>query len=417
MSVKVSAVLVLLTSLIAPTVWSADVAVAPGVDTLSDAIAAAGDGDTLILQTGTYSGTVVVNKSLTIRANTNNADALVSGSFTIAGAGISVVVQGLDFSTEINVDQAADVKILQNTLLNGANINLTDYKTSEGDGTLAVIGNHLTQNGDIAAIYSNDAYIAGNVLDLGYINSKVSVWIVGNSVVGYGGTNPVPPIEVKPNTGIVQIIGNRVIMNGIGDHRGIDVLASYALIAGNIVTVNHGIDHNEAVDAIHAGGVTVSTIINNIVHRGTVSANLNTSYGIWGSGRILGNIVFNLSNSGFIAISGFGSVEILDNLCYNNKNNRCGSSPVTSHPQFENDLHLAANSPAIDAGPIDFAFSDLDRTRNDIGAYGGPWNIEQYDAQRDPNNFGPYVYPLFKADSAFTDGSIEVRALGVARLR
>jgi hypothetical protein len=302
--------------------------------------------------------------------------------------------------------------------LNGANINVTDYKTSEGDGSLAVIGNHLTQNGDIATIFSNDAYIAGNVLDLGYINSRVSVWIVGISVVGYGGTNPVPPIEVKPNTGIVQIIGNRVIMNGIGDHRGIDVLASFALIAGNIVTVNHGSDFNEAVHGIHAGGTTVSTIINNTVFRGSVvNVSFSISYGIWGSGRILGNIVFNLSYSGFIAIGGFGSVEILDNLCYNNHSNNCGSSAITSHPQFENDLHLAANSPAINEGPADFAFSDLDLTRNDIGAYGGPWNIEQYDAQRDPNNFGPYVFPLFKADSAFTDGSIEVRALGVARLR
>ena len=74
-------------------------------------------------------------------------------------------------------------------------------------------------------------------------------------------------------------------------------------------------------------------------------------------------------------------------------------------------------SPAINAGPDDFAFADLDRSRNDIGAYGGPWNIEQYDLQRDPLNYAPYVFPLFKANSAFSDGSIEVRALGVARLR
>jgi hypothetical protein len=61
--------------------------------------------------------------------------------------------------------------------------------------------------------------------------------------------------------------------------------------------------------------------------------------------------------------------------------------------------------------------ADLDRTRNDIGAYGGPWSIGQYDAQRDPSYFGPYVYPLFNANASFVNGQMQIRAIGVARLR
>lgn len=70
-----------------------------------------------------------------------------------------------------------------------------------------------------------------------------------------------------------------------------------------------------------------------------------------------------------------------------------------------------------DAGPPDYGLADLDRSRNDIGAQGGPWSIGQYDAQRQPSSLAPFVYPLFKADSSIFDGNLEVQALGVARLR
>ncbi|HPE70972.1 MAG TPA: hypothetical protein PK018_02210, partial [Candidatus Competibacter sp.] len=255
----------------------------------------------------------------------------------------------------------------------------------------------------------------------GLLIAKVPVWIIGNQVRGLAGTNQLPPILASSGTGTVQIIGNRVAMgNGGGDHEGIDVDASYALIAGNIIQVNH--DNSASgydVYGIRASSSTYAIVVNNIIHNGYVSANVNSaSAGIYASGRILGNIVLNLSRSYFGAIRGLGIVEITNNLCYGNYNNAsCGSSAITTDPLLDTDLKPTAGSPAINAGPDDFAFADLDRSRNDIGAYGGPWNIEQYDLQRDPLNYAPYVFPLFKANSAFSDGSIEVRALGVARLR
>ena len=416
----------LIGSLAAGSAWSADVDVAPGVDTLKGAIAAAASGDTLVLVTGTYacsdpaSNPFLVDKSLTIRANTNDAEAMVGCTLTIAGAGISVVVQGLDFSANINVDQGGDVKLLQNTFYNGADIDVTDYKTTEGDGSLTVVGNHLTQGGLINHVYSNDAYIAANILDQGQIGARVPVWIVGNSVVGLGGSSPVPPIEALAGTGSVQIIANRVYMGGAAHHEGIDVSASHALIAGNIIQWNHssGVASSN-VYGIRSGTNTYAVVANNVLYAGSQRYFTGSAaYGISASGRITGNLIRDLSSGGYHPIQGLGSVEIVNNLCFNNANNTdCGSSAVLADPALDADLKPTADSPAINAGPEDYALADLDRTRNDIGAYGGPWSIEQYDRQRDPLNYAPYVFPLFKANSAFSDGSIEVRALGVARLR
>jgi len=112
--------------------------------------------------------------------------------------------------------------------------------------------------------------------------------------------------------------------------------------------------------------------------------------------------------------------KVTHNLCFNNRY-YCpeGSGNLNGvDPQFIDlvDYKLAPTSPAIDAGPPDQGLADLDRTRNDMGAHGGPWAIGQYDAQRDPDSLAPFVYPLFKADSSIFDGNLEIEALGGARL-
>ena len=418
-----------LCSLSATPALSAETEVSPGVGTLTAAIAAASAGDTLVLGPGDYIGNVLIDKSLTLRGTNSEAVIMLSGgTFVVEGTGAEVVIQGLDIAMDLDVNAAADVKILENTFYTNANIDPRDYKTTDGDGGLWIIGNHLNDGSAIFNIYSHDAYVAGNTLDKGYIYANVPVWIVGNFV---NGSSNVPVISVNiSGTGSTRIIGNRVLVNhtsgaGTSVHRtvyGIYANAASALIAGNIVEITrtfnypsyqpNGYEYTHGV--YNANGT--AKIYNNIVD-GHSSTHATRGYGIRTTvpGDVSGNVVIDMASGG-VAIGGSGAH---DNLCFNNSDNTCGSDAITEDPNFANTstYALTADSPAIDAGPTSPFLSDLDRTRNDIGAYGGPWSIGQYDAQRDPLYLAPFVFPLFDANSSFVDGKLQVRALGVARLR
>ena len=404
---------------------AAEVSVAPGNGTLVAAVIAAADGDTLVLSDGTYlgNGDLVIDKSLTIRAiNSAVASLITGGTFTIDAAGSQVILQGVDFGVEVVVLAASDVKVLEGSFLSGVDLNVTGYATTEGDGTLMVIGNFFSPGSLITTINAYDAYIAGNTFEKGHLISNVPVWIVGNFIQG---TNNTDVIHINTE-GAVRVLANRVYLyvshaNGTISADGLDVVAGAALIAGNIVEINSYTYqyYQHRIRGIVASSSTYAKVFNNNVDAGA-SFNAkaeNNSYGILAYGEVSGNMVTNLgSGSYFRGIAGNG---IEYNLCHNNHYGDCGTNPVTVDPLLVDrvDYQLGIGSPAIDAGSTNPVFADLDRTRNDIGAHGGPWDIAQYDAQRDPLYFGPYVYPMFEANAGFVDGQLQIRAIGVARLR
>ena len=221
---------------------AAEVSVAPGNGTLVAAVIAAADGDTLVLSDGTYlgNGDLVIDKSLTIRAiNSAVASLITGGTFTIDAAGSQVILQGVDFGVEVVVLAASDVKVLEGSFLSGVDLNVTGYATTEGDGTLMVIGNFFSPGSLITTINAYDAYIAGNTFEKGHLISNVPVWIVGNFIQG---TNNTDVIHINTE-GAVRVLANRVYLyvshaNGTISADGLDVVAGAALIAGNIVEIN-----------------------------------------------------------------------------------------------------------------------------------------------------------------------------------
>ena len=415
MSMRLWIAILLLCSCPVSVVWSADIEVSPGNGTLAAAIAAANPGDTLLLRFGTYYGsTVTVNKSLTIRAY-DRSGAVISGSgITIQGAGISVTLQGLHFEQTLVLTQAAEVKILENTFVSSSGgINVGSYQS----GSLFIIGNNF-MGGSISGVNVNDAYIAGNVISNGYIYSYKPVWIVGNDITYNGGFYS---IYISSSAGVARVIGNRVknTYSYYLNYPTIYVSSPEALISGNIVqlvpSTHSSVDSSIGISSVSGAS---ATIINNVISGGT-KRNTGISVSV-SSAKVYGNIIENFQQ----AISVGGSTTLTDigyNICFNNGTNNCdpANGNLVVDPKFIDriDFHLAADSPAINAGHPDNTFADLDRSRNDIGAYGGPWSIGQYDLQRSADNRAPYVYPLFEARTSLNNGILQIRALGVARMR
>ena len=210
-----------------------EISVAPGNGTLAAAVAAAADGDTLILTDGAFYGAVTIDRSLTIRPLTRSTDALIDAAVSIAGEGISVTLQGLKFSQNVELYQAASVRLLENTWVAGS-VNANSYRTDEGDGSLYVVGNEFS-SGSILNVSTDNAYIAGNVLLNGAINTLSTVWIVGNDVRRAGSRG----INATGGGATVRILGNRVECALGNSFQCLYSSASSVLIAGNIVTIDY----------------------------------------------------------------------------------------------------------------------------------------------------------------------------------
>ena len=102
--------------------------------------------------------------------------------------------------------------------------------------------------------------------------------------------------------------------------------------------------------------------------------------GMWltGGGTVQNNIVMSIQLTDAFGI-GANSDDF--ELAYNNQWNYpnvvlIGVGDISADPLFvdqANDLYqLSENSPSIDAGNPDELYNDVDGTRNDMGAYGGP---------------------------------------------
>jgi len=397
---------------------TAEQTVLPGSGTLGAAIASASSGDVLVLEEGTYAeGVIVVDKSLIIRGTNNGNDTVITAtSFTINGSGIDVVLQGVDLAVSLTLTQADSIKILENEFLSGVGISATNYKTSEGDGDLFIVGNYFS-SGSITTINANGFYVAGNTLVSGGVSANASGWILGNRVVSLLNADA---IRVNSSAGVVNIIGNRITLTcttGSSPIYGILSYASKTLAAGNLVKLVGTLYRAKGISLTSGGKVVNNTVIGKKI----VGSSNASVLGIVASvdAVVKNNVVTEFSKGQFGYAGAISAPNQSGNLCHNNTTQDCGSDAIYQDPLFIDtvDFKLSNSSPAIDAGIDTPEYADLDRSRNDIGAYGGPWSIGQYDAQRDPNYTGPFVYPLFDANSSFIDGQLQVRALGVARLR
>jgi len=229
---------------------------------------------------------------------------------------------------------------------------------------------------------------------------------VGNvRIIGFYITNGNKGVEVKVSSHIH--IANCVIGNSVGD--GLYVNSDYTASVVTQVEIYNNVFYRNGASGISFQGCTslngvdfcYANIMNNIFLQ-------NHTYGIWGA-------------TSYYTHVGFANrVTINFNDMYGNSTASYGGhigsgqsvvpdpNETPNAPQFVGedtslgiDMRLQSGSPCRHAGSESTAFNNPDGTRNDQGAYGGPYCATFFESVTD----GPFVRQLSIVPGSVPQGS------------
>ena len=438
-------------------VQAANIPVSPGLDNLQNAINGAADGDVLLLDDGTYdnSTTVTVNKSITVRAASKAATPVILDAVLVGGASeVDVVLKGLEFRAKVDTEQGGGTKTGTLVIVECRFVDAEVRELSGGrPNKLFVIGNEFVSSVDLLnMIIEADelSYFAGNTITMAAgrrleidtpVTGQGQLYMVGNDFTGTLYRNNEFIRTVMEGA---QIIGNRFdvrldITFGTTTAQIPAILeivgAGKNRVMNNLFVLSDGSQIADAgtnvpsVNALNVIGSAAGTEIrNNVFDFGgftfdaSIDVNEEGVIDLDQPGMIEGNIFFNTTRAN---ASIFGSGEpgstFAFNLCHMTTD-PCGTADGNqdADPLFVDtmDYQLGGGSPGVNAGPDAAFFVDLDGTRADVGLYGGPFPIDQYDAQRNDTSTAPFIYPVFNASrSVNVLGDLPINVIGVARIR
>ncbi|MBF0525517.1 MAG: right-handed parallel beta-helix repeat-containing protein [Deltaproteobacteria bacterium] len=269
-----------------------------------------------------------------------------------------------------------------------------------------ITGNTISNNtagigGGISCYNTSKPLIAGNTITGNtsdsqgggiYLHDGCTAFIWDNRITG-NKTNGDSGGGIACRAGAV-IQGNTISANA--SHQGGGVSLGSSDTSPDVVQFSNNVIYNNQGD-LGAGmdiyGVLRSNVVNNVVYGNTgteVGAGMYISEGA--TPLIMNNIVAsNLTKAGIETDSGsiplLSYNDVFNNQAGNYKGVTAGATDLSVNPVFVNpaagDFTLAASSPCRRTGNPDPAFNNPDRTRNDIGAFGGPTNFLAGDSTTD----------------------------------
>ena len=323
---------------------------------IQNAVNAANSGDEILLPGGVFAEDVVVNgKKLSLRSFANTTE-----------------VRSISF---INAPGSSTIQNLQLDDLNATNSNLFVKRATIG----------------------NNAHIWGGKFQI--LQSTITEKLTCKASVSHILYNDIRYAEIEGNSTITGNHFNGRELTGIG----IDLTGpqTFAEIRNNRVhdyLTNSSVDLNDSVIGIRVRNNARANIINNLIYdcRKGSSGGIENRVGMGvfvessAETNILGNIFWgcfvkngtgtNPGNSFIWAPASGTLVEY--NLHWRSNHyqpaqlvkggviDRNTVGPI-DHMPINTDGTLKTNSPAINAGPPDPRFNDLDGSRNDIGMFGG----------------------------------------------
>lgn len=360
--------------------------------TITAAVNAANPGDTIKVLSGIYPESVIIPKKLFIIAQDSTVE-VVSGlnAFTFNNGSSGSLLYGFTLRGNVyhprNYAQTEPIVIANNRFIN-TYVDFTYW-------TIIANNYFIKSDGGLGIrVFGSDSsnkniVVFNNILDsCGIQLTGNNISIIANKMSNYSGNG----ILTFGNPEYFQIIGNKInnCSRGIvfgGNSNNTNFVVSNNLITNCPIGINNG---SGWINPIFTG-----VFSNNVVYNSTTSGvlseqGLNSSSSIYFYSNIFST---NSGNSSFAS-------AVWDYNCFYNSGTipTPGSNNITSNPLFENpdlqDFHLQASSPCINTGHPTLIYSDIDRTRNDMGIYGGPYSMTNYEELSGPKVIGLFLSPI-----------------------
>jgi parallel beta-helix repeat protein len=305
-------------------------------------------------------------------------------NLVIRGEDTLIVAPGESIQAAINAAAVGETVVVDPGTYH-ENIRLRPGVNVVGAGQTATILQGLGNSNVVTALNVTDARMEGfKILGSGTDPSLAGVVITGGSVEFsrnwiYGNING---MRIQGNSSAI-VRNNLFERNGSSSdpvlNYGLICLSSTPLIANNVIFNTRGAGMYFAwADS------TGAQVINNTV------AN-NSDYGIWcysGANVTIKNNIVARNNTGISASAGAAPIisfnDVFGNtwLNYNPQTGGVaapGPGDISVDPLFDTasvpPYHLSFASPCINAGDPNPLFNDIDGTRNDMGAFGGPSGV------------------------------------------
>ncbi len=352
--------------------------------TIVAAVVTAVNGDTIKVLKGTYSESIIVAERLIFIAQDSTEVVSGADAFILNTGSDGTVID--NFILKGNIDMNAFPNSSANRVIISNNT-MIDAQMTVGGVTL-VANNIIRRIGlpgaGISVVSSGLAaspcLLFNNTLRAcGIATSNANyVDIFGNSIDNYTGTG-IDAVVTGAGTWYLRAIANKIdsctfgIRNQFsGSSETVNFTGANNLITNCPTAINFSCGSNFAV--------YVCQYTNNVIFNSTTASATYT-----GNAALPGS-TFNFYSN--ILSTNTGNISFADDIWDNNCLFNSGTVPspgtgnITSNPLLTNpsagNFTLQGGSPCINTGYLAFIYTDIDKTRNDMGVYGGPYTLTNF---------------------------------------
>jgi len=307
--------LIFLSSIAIARTWHVDATATPPNDSIQAGIDAASSGDVVVVASGTYYENITMKNGVSV-IGSGYATTIIDGG----GDTNNFVVRCIDITDT-------------NTRLAGFTLTNAVIGVWCDNSNLRIVSNYITN------MHYGTYSPQGSGI---FVDSNSSPEIISNVIFDIGGSGIVADNSSEP----------RIINNTIFNYR------TYAGISFASTTV----------------GTVTPVILNNIIYRGNSEQVGGIAWNV-DAGATPAIFYNNVFDPGTVVLSSPNYYFYQQGGTWHNGAGNTGS--IMSDPNFINstgDVHLQIGSPCIDTGDPNPPYTDrVDSSRNDMGAYGGPY--------------------------------------------